>query len=108
MIESISSDHRIAVRLNIEERILPAENSEQVVEPEAQKKTEHGHGPQCPRCGSDYLKRMRRRGFLQVRVYPVFGYYPWKCTTCLGSVMLKKRNVSRRHQHTEADVPINF
>ena len=44
------------------------------------------------------MKRMKRTGFAQKLVYSIFGYYPWRCTKCLGSFMLKKRAQAKRHQ----------
>lgn len=75
------------------------DHSEQVAEATPRAKKKHGHGAQCPRCGSDCLKRMPREGFLQNRVYPIFGYYPWKCTKCLGKFVLRRRNLFHRHHH---------
>lgn len=37
---------------------------------------------ECQRCKDETMQRIRRRGFLQKRVYPLFGYYPWKCMRC--------------------------
>src|SRR5208337_4072066 len=82
---------RLAVRLNVKEWALPAENTEQVAEEVAAEKADKGHRVQCPRCGSNYMKRMRRAGFLQERVYAILGYFPWRCTKCLGNFMLRKR-----------------
>jgi hypothetical protein len=37
----------------------------------------------CPKCEDDHkLRRIQRKGFLQTRIYPLFGYYPWKCSEC--------------------------
>ena len=80
---------------------MPGENSAQVTEATARAKMK-GNGVHCPRCGRDYLKRMQREGFLQNRVFPIFGYYPWKCTKCLGKFVVKRRNVSKRHHPVAA------
>jgi predicted RNA-binding Zn-ribbon protein involved in translation (DUF1610 family) len=45
----------------------------------------------CPRCGDRALYRAERRGFLQLRVYPLFGVYPWNCVSCRKSILLKLR-----------------
>jgi DNA-directed RNA polymerase subunit RPC12/RpoP len=92
-----------AVRLNVKERTLPAENSEQVIETVAEKKADKGQQVQCPRCGSDYMKRIRGTGFLQARVCSIFGYYPWRCTKCLGNFLIKIRGESKRHQELVPD-----
>ena len=57
----------------------------------------------CQKCGSQRVHRVHREGFLQLQVYPRFGYYPWSCKTCGALVMLRKR---RRHRRGEkADRP---
>ena len=82
---------------------MPVENTEEVIETVAEKKTIPGHQVECPRCGSNYMKRMKRTGFLQSRVCAIFGYYPWRCTKCLGNFLLRKRGQTKRHQAIVAD-----
>jgi hypothetical protein len=36
----------------------------------------------CRKCGADALRRENRRGFLQLKVFPLFGLYPWECIMC--------------------------
>jgi hypothetical protein len=36
----------------------------------------------CPRCGNQYLTRLARMGFLENKILPLFGYYPWICGAC--------------------------
>lgn len=45
----------------------------------------------CKKCGSDRVFRVYRNGFMQERIYPHFGYYPWRCMSCGDHVMLRKR-----------------
>ena len=45
----------------------------------------------CPRCGDRCLYRAERRGFLQLKLFPLFGYFPWKCESCGELSMLKLR-----------------
>jgi hypothetical protein len=45
----------------------------------------------CRFCRSGRVYRIYREGFLQRRIYPLFGFYPWRCRTCKTSVMLHKR-----------------
>jgi hypothetical protein len=45
----------------------------------------------CRFCGSDKVNRLYREGFLQTRIYPLFGFYPWRCKVCAGNMMLHKR-----------------
>lgn len=45
----------------------------------------------CSRCRTHQLERLERKGFLQRRIYPLLGYYPWECPLCRETVMLKLR-----------------
>jgi len=90
-------------RLSIKERALPVEHTEQVIETAANKKPERGQPVQCPRCECDYIKRMKRSGFFETRICSIFGYYPWRCTKCLGTFLLRKRGQSKRHRHPAPD-----
>lgn len=45
----------------------------------------------CPDCGSRHLRRLPRQGFLQQKVLPFFGYYPWECPICRETKFFKKR-----------------
>ena len=45
----------------------------------------------CRRCGSDRVYRVEREGFMEEKIYPLFGYYPWRCKICRDHVMLRKR-----------------
>ena len=51
----------------------------------------------CPNCQSPSFHRAKRKGFLQSRIAPLFGYYPWHCTQCKSNCMLRKRGERRRH-----------
>ena len=44
----------------------------------------------CSRCGQE-LRRLAREGFLQRRIYSLFGYYPWECSRCRSRVFVKKQ-----------------
>jgi len=58
----------------------------------------------CKSCGTN-LRRIPRKGFLQQKVYPSFGYYPWECPVCRETVMAKKQHQprSRKPQESGAD-----
>lgn len=45
----------------------------------------------CPNCGNEQMRRLARRGFLQNKVYPLLGLYPWECLACRTSKMIRKR-----------------
>jgi DNA-directed RNA polymerase subunit RPC12/RpoP len=48
----------------------------------------------CQECGSDRVVRVHRKGYMQEKIYPMFGYYPWRCMRCGWRVMLRKRHRS--------------
>jgi hypothetical protein len=50
----------------------------------------------CPFCSSEQVYRIHREGFLQMRIYPLFGFYPWRCRTCKTNVMLRMRKDKER------------
>ncbi len=45
----------------------------------------------CPDCGSRHLRRLPRHGFLQQKILPLFGYYPWECPICREIKFFRKR-----------------
>jgi hypothetical protein len=58
----------------------------------------------CKDCGNP-LRRLARQGFLQLKVYPKLGYYPWECPICRKTTMVKKQYVrkTRKVQENSAD-----
>ncbi len=46
----------------------------------------------CLKCGRGKVRRVYREGFLQTTIFPLFGYYPWRCSRCGHVVMLHKRH----------------
>jgi hypothetical protein len=53
----------------------------------------------CSKCGKGHLHRVARRGFLQTKVYPLFGYYPWECSACRRISLVRKRLERRRSKN---------
>jgi DNA-directed RNA polymerase subunit RPC12/RpoP len=49
----------------------------------------------CIRCGTE-MRRLVRESFLQRKVYPLFGYYPWECPLCREPVLFKQRGVRKK------------
>jgi hypothetical protein len=47
----------------------------------------------CRKCGSDRVYRTHRSGFFEEKVYPILGFYPWRCTVCGDQKMLHKRRM---------------
>ncbi|MGA7341790.1 MAG: hypothetical protein WBE72_00935 [Terracidiphilus sp.] len=58
---------------------------------------------QCPSCGSDHPRRMERKGFLQTKIYPLFGYYPWVCGACRATFLKRKRYRRKSKQREYAE-----
>lgn len=58
-------------------------------------------GLQCSTCGSTRLRRLEREGFLQSKVYSFFGYYPWRCSTCKTSFLMKRRSLIKGAKETK-------
>lgn len=63
----------------------------------------------CPRCGDRALYRTERRGFLQMKLLPIFGIFPWNCVSCRKSTLLRLRSADEvdttvfpqtDHEHT--------
>jgi ssDNA-binding Zn-finger/Zn-ribbon topoisomerase 1 len=53
----------------------------------------------CEECGSDKVLRVSRQGFLRAKIYPMFGYYPWRCSRCGRDVLLRKRRRSKMKEN---------
>ena len=52
----------------------------------------------CKVCGSNRMRRAHRKGFMQLNLYPILGYFPWRCGACGVRVMLRKRHRAKvRH-----------
>lgn len=51
----------------------------------------------CARCG-DRMRRLARKGFLQSKLLPVFGFYPWECFTCRGRKLMRSRGTRTFHR----------
>ena len=54
---------------------------------------------------------MERRGFLQIKILPIFGYYPWLCGVCRTSFLTRKRyrrRVSSLHEVENAGESISL
>ncbi len=55
----------------------------------------------CDDCGSDEVYRIFRKGFFQQRIYPWFGFYPWRCKKCGLRLMLRKRELASKQDGTD-------
>jgi hypothetical protein len=45
----------------------------------------------CPLCNHDGITRSPRRGFLETKIYSLFGYFPWNCRGCNERFLLRLR-----------------
>ena len=58
----------------------------------------------CRHCDGQHVFRIFREGFFQNKIYPLFGYYPWKCKDCGEQMMLRKRRRgSRKKQYAKEE-----
>jgi ribosomal protein L37AE/L43A len=57
----------------------------------------------CPQCGSNRVRRVERKGFMQLHIYPWLGMFPWYCRECRAYSMLRKRyrQKSNRKQYID-------
>jgi hypothetical protein len=58
---------------------------------------------ECKIC-TTRMRRLKREGFMQLKFFPIFGYYPWECPNCRKLKMerkqyQKKRTKVRVHEH---------
>ena len=58
----------------------------------------------CPKCGGSDPHRRERKGFWQMKVYPLFGYYPWTCPDCRSHFMIQKRY---RRKSVQSEEPVS-
>ncbi len=49
----------------------------------------------CSKCQSHRMHRIKRQGFLRVRLAPLLGYFPWRCSVCGTEQLLKARGVRK-------------
>jgi hypothetical protein len=55
----------------------------------------------CDGCGSDEVYRIFRKGFLEERIYPMGGFYPWRCKGCGLRLMLRRRDLASKPDGSE-------
>jgi hypothetical protein len=37
------------------------------------------------------MRRLKREGFMQLKVYSAFGYYPWECPICRDPMLVRRQ-----------------
>ena len=50
----------------------------------------------CPKCNYKHMYRVEREGFMQTKVYPLLGYYPWECSQCRTPFILRARGEKKK------------
>jgi hypothetical protein len=50
----------------------------------------------CPSCESEEMFRIGRVGFLQMRIFPLLSYYPWKSRRCAAFRMKRVRGERKK------------
>lgn len=68
-------------------------------------KTEVSATVACPACGSTRVHRVERKGFMQLRIYPLFGLYPWYCRECRTYSLIRRRY--RRKSNRKQYINVN-
>jgi len=51
----------------------------------------------CAACGNT-MRRLARRGFLQSKILPIVGYYPWECFACRNKKLMRSRGTRAFHR----------
>ncbi len=55
----------------------------------------------CPRCRSRRFQRTKRLTFMELKVWPIFGRYPWICGACGYRAMLMGRGERKSRKQKE-------
>jgi len=58
-------------------------------------------GIHCDECGRDEVYRIFRRGYFQEKIYPLLGFYPWRCKRCGLRLMLRNREFASKQDVTD-------
>src|SRR5579863_371262 len=56
-----------------------------------------GDNCSCAHCG-ERMRRLGRKGFLQSKLFPVFGFYPWECLACRSKRLMRSRGTRVFHR----------
>jgi hypothetical protein len=62
---------------------------------------------ECARCQSHRMRRIKREGFLHKWLAPLFGYYPWRCSSCHAIQLLKSRGKKRSEQEADGALGVS-
>ena len=57
-------------------------------------------GIHCDECSSHEVHRIFRRGYFEEKIYPLLGFYPWRCKRCGLRLMLRTRELTSKQDVT--------
>lgn len=81
-----------------EEIGLEPDGASQAVQNEIRKKV-----LQCPYCGTMTMRREKRHGWLEQKLLPRLGLYPWECSQCRESRYFRDRGGKKRGSKDATD-----
>ncbi len=55
----------------------------------------------CEVCASGTMRRSERRGFFERHIFPLFGFYPWRCIRCRARIQMKDRGNARQYVRSD-------
>jgi hypothetical protein len=56
----------------------------------------------CKECHHEPA-RIERKGFLQQKIYPLLGYYPWRCHGCGSQMLFRNRGLIKGRRHSASE-----
>jgi hypothetical protein len=59
----------------------------------------------CPKCQGNRMHRLMRAGFVELKVAPLFGYFPWRCSDCKAELFLRERDERGPRRHRTRQSP---
>ncbi|HEY5328415.1 MAG TPA: hypothetical protein VIJ79_00910 [Acidobacteriaceae bacterium] len=61
---------------------------------------------QCDRCSGKFFRRLNRKGFMERKLLPFLGFYPWECALCRRKVVLRTDGFKSRSKPGPAARPV--
>ena len=61
------------------------------------------HRLTCPQCGEPRLTRSKRSGVFEKWFLGSLGWFPWRCKSCKGRVLLRNRG-SRQQEDPDSTI----
>jgi hypothetical protein len=63
---------------------------------------------QCDRCSGKFFRRLNRKGWMERKVLPFLGLYPWECALCRRKVVLRTDGFKSRSAAASASTPVGW